>query len=216
MKNQLRDYLFMLLDCILICIASVIASSLIQLITYKYTMIEIYGYTMLIALLCELLLLFIFRIYKVIIKFNDVEYNVRIAVAVIIGAFVSFLIMGIVFDWRLAAAYNLIEGMCAFSGILLVRLFYQVNAGSKERRKQRNSKKVPTMVVGAGWTGNRVHSDQNEILQKTYSCLVLHFLLLVMHLDYLTCISNEHLIVGKNRKTNLFRKTLITMQNNSN
>ena len=159
MKKQFRDYLFMLLDCILICIASVIASSLIQLITYKYTQVEIYGYTMLIALLSELFVLYLFRIYKVIIKFNDVEYNVRIAVAVIIGAFVSFLIMGIVFDWRLAAAYNLIEGMCAFSGILLARLFYQVNAGSKERRQQRNIKKIPTMIVGGGWTGNRVVSE---------------------------------------------------------
>ena len=159
MKKQIRDYLFMLLDCILICIASVIASSLMQLITYRYTPVELYGYTMLIALLSEMFLLYLFRIYKVIIKFNDVEYNVKIAVAVIIGACISFLIMGIVFDWRLSAAYNLIEGMCAFSGILLVRLIYQVRAGTRERRLQRNTKKIPVMVIGGGWTGNRVVSE---------------------------------------------------------
>ena len=159
MKKHLADYAQALFDAVSICVASVIASSVIQLITYRYSIAELYGYTMLVVLIFEMAMLFLFKIYKVIIKFDDVTYNIRIAVAITLGAIISFIILGIVYGFRLSASYIFIQAVGAFTGILLSRQIYQLFSSQKEKHSQRAIKRIPVMVIGGGWTGNRVVSE---------------------------------------------------------
>lgn len=161
MKKQFKDYILFLADVIILVVSSVIASTVMNLIIKnQYSPAELYGYTMLIAVLSELAMFFVFKIYNVIIKYNDVSFNLRVAASVGAGAFLSFLIMGISFkNWIFAASFNFMQGVTAFAGVLLIRLIYQVVASNKEKREPRVSKRIPVMVVGGGWTGNRVVSE---------------------------------------------------------
>lgn len=159
MKKHLTEYAQALFDAVSICVASVIASSVIQLITYRYSIAELYGYTMLVVLILEMATLCLFKIYKMIIKYDDVTYNIRIAVAIIIGGLISFIILGIVFGFRLAAPFVFIQGIGAYSGIIISRQLYQFAASTKEKRIHKTTKRIPVMVIGGGWTGNRVVSE---------------------------------------------------------
>lgn len=199
MKKHLRDYVLVLVDMLIICLASIVASTVIKLITYKYSMYELYGYTMLIALIFETAMLILFKIYNIIVKYSDVSYNMRIALAIAVACVINFIIMGIVYDFRLSGAYNFIQGIGTLAGLLLIRMAYQYTSTQTEQRKQRAIKKIPVMIIGGGWTGNRVISellrdnkrflpvcildDNSEIIGKTMegvkvvgnTCCIEHF-----------------------------------------
>ena len=161
MKKQIKDYILLLVDVLILAVASAIASTVMKLIIYnQYTALELYGYTMIISVLSELAMFFAFKIYNVIIKYTDVSFNLRVAASVGLGAVISFLIMGGVFkDWRFAASFNFMQGVTAFTGVLIVRLIYQVFSSNREKQEPRTSKRIPVMIIGGGWTGNRVVSE---------------------------------------------------------
>ena len=159
MKKHFRDYVLLLIDMVIICLASLVASTVIKLITYKYSLYELYGYTMLIALVLETAMLMIFKIYNIIVKYSDVSYNIRITIAITVACVIDFIIMGIVYDFRLSASYNFIQGIATVTGMLVSRMAYQLLSTQTEQRKQRSIKRIPVMVIGGGWTGSRVISE---------------------------------------------------------
>lgn len=159
MKKHIRDYVLIITDIFTIAISSIFASLIVQLITFRYTNAEVYGYTMLMAVVIEMAMFFVFKIYNTIIKFSNVASNLRIGIALAVAVLIDFIIMGLIWDFKLSLNYNFIQGICVFTGMTVSRMLYQLISSKKQNRLQRASKRVPVMVIGAGWTGNRVVTE---------------------------------------------------------